>query len=186
MATPFGLIVQPLQNFRVMLSKCPAFQAWCEETDDDLPATEPQRSTAALAYTYFIKYGRPSGGYVYPVAIVDLPDDVNSETVATSANGMDFHNGRGMFDVTFYRVIPVELRTDDSAAWVNFCGEDDEGVKTGLGQIIEELKALSGVDTYLWIRDISLQGGPLFFNEEKKAGAKPIICAKLRFEWGIG
>lgn len=186
MATPFGLIVQPLQNFRVMLSKCPAFQLWCEETDAAIPDTEPTRSAACLDYTYFIKYGRPSGGYVYPVAIVDLPDDVSSETVATSANGMDFHNGRGMFDVTFYRVIPEVLRTDDSAAWVNFCGEDDNGTKTGLGQIIEELKALSGVDEYLWIRDISLQGGPLFFNEEKKAGAKPIICAKLRFEWGMG
>lgn len=186
MATPFGIIVQPLQNFRVMLSKCPAFQAWCEETDASIPDTEPTRSAECLDYTYFIKYSKPSGGYVYPVAIVDLPEDVNYETVATSANGMDFDSGSGTFDVTFYRVIPETLRTDDSAAWVNFCGEDDNGVKTGLGQIIEELKSLSAEGEYLWIRSISLQEGPLFFNEEKKAGARPIICAKLRIEWGMG
>lgn len=186
MATPHGLIVQPLQNFRVMLSKCPAFQAWCEETEEDLPETDPQRSAACLDYIYFIKYSRPSGGYVYPVAIVDLPEDLGYETVATSANGMDFHNGRGTFDATFYRVIPADLRDDDEAAWINFCGEVDTGTKTGLGEIIENLKALSGAGGYLWIKSIALQEGPLFFNEEKKAGARPLICAKLRFEWGMG
>ena len=186
MATPFGIIAQPLENFRQMLAVCPAFQAWCEETDADIPDTEPTRSAACLDYAYLIKYRRPSGGFVYPVAIVDLPEDVSYETVAVSANGVDFNNGRGMFDVTFYRVIPAALRTDDVAAWLDFTGEDDSGTKTGLGQIIEELTALSMSGEYLWIREIALQEGPQFYNEEKKAGAKPLIIAKLRIHWGVG
>ncbi len=186
MATPFGIIVEPLQNFKVMLSKCPAFQAWCEETDSDIPDTEPTRSTACLDYIHLIKYAKPTGGFVYPVAIIDLPEDLNYETVGVSANGMNFDNGRGIFDVTFLRVIPSALRSDDVEAWLDFVGTQDESGEYGLGQIIEEIKALSMVGTYLWVRDISLQEGPWWLSEEKKKPNNPIIGAKLRITWGFG
>lgn len=186
MATPYGIIAEPLQNFKVMLSKCPAFQAWCEETEPAIPDTEPTRSAACLDYIHLIKYMKPTGGFVYPVVIVDLPEDVSYETVGVSANGVDFNHGRGVFDATFMRVVPTALRTDDVEAWLDFVGTQDESGEYGLGQIIEELKALSMSGTYLWIRDIALQEGPWWISEEKKNPAKPIIGAKLRITWGIG
>lgn len=187
MATPFGIIAEPLQNFKVMLSKCPAFQLWCEETEPAIPDAEPTRSEACLDYIHLIKYAKPaSGGFVYPVVIVDLPEDLNYETVGVSANGMDFSNGRGVFDVTLMRVVPTAQRSDDVEAWINFVGWTDDNGEYGLGQIIEELKSLSMVGTYLWINDIALQEGPWWISEEKKNPANPIIGAKLRITWGFG
>lgn len=185
MATPFGIIVQPLQNFREMLAACPAFQAWVEETDPLLTSDPEDRITECLNYTFLIKYAKPTGGYVYPVAIVDLPEDVGYESVAVNANGIDRNNGGGTFEVTFMRLVPDSLKTDDSAAWVDFTGQDDAGTKTGLGQIIEELFDLSMQGGYLWINQIALAEGPWWLKEEKKAMGKPLIGAKLRISWGI-
>lgn len=185
MSTPFGIIAQPLQNFREMLAACPAFQAWVEETDPALTSDPEDRITACLDYTHLIKYAKPDGGYVYPVAIVDLPEDAGYESVAVNANGIDRNNGRGVFDVTLLRLVPDALKTDDGAAWLDFTGMDDSGTKTGLGQIIEELFDLSMVGGYLWINQIALQEGPWWLSEEKKAANKPIIGAKLRISWGI-
>lgn len=187
MATPYGIIAEPLQNFKVMLSKCPAFQLWCEEAKPTIPETEPTRSAACLDYIHLIKYAKPSsGGFVYPVVIVDLPEDLNYETVGVSAVGMDFSNGRGVFDVTFMRVVPSAVRSDDVEAWINFVGWTDVNGNYGLGQIIEDLKSLSMVGTYLWINDIALQEGPWWVDEVKKNPANPIIGAKLRITWGFG
>lgn len=185
-ATPYGIIVQPLDNFRTMLSKCPAFQLWCEETEPAIPDTEPTRSAACLDYIFLIKYSKPSGGFVYPVAVIDLPEDAGYETVGVSADGIDFNNGRGVFDVTFYRVVPEAYRSDDAAAWLDFVGQEDTGVKTGLGKIIEDIASLSYEGGYLIINRIALQEGPWWLSEEKKAGGKPLIGAKLRINWGIG
>ena len=187
MADPYGIIVKPLANFKDMLALCPAFQLWCEETEPAIPDTEPTRSAACLDYIHLIAYKKPSGGFVYPIAIIDLPEAADYATVATSADGMDFNNGSGIFDVTFFRYVPEALIDDDAAAWIEFTGEiDDMDVKTGLGAIIENIKALSGSGEYLWIREVMLQEGPWWLSEERKASTqRAIMGAKLRLTWGF-
>ncbi len=185
MSTPFGIIAQPLQNFREMLVRCPAFQAWVKETDSLLSNDPTERAATCLDYTFLIKYTKPSTGYVYPVAIVDLPEDAGYAAVSVNANGIDHNNGRGSFDVTLLRLVPEVLRSDDAAAWLDYTGLDTNGTKSGLGQIIEELFDLSMSGGYLWINQIDLAEGPWWIKEEKKVTTKPIIGAKLRITWGI-
>lgn len=184
-ATPYGIILQPMNNFKTMLSKCSAFQAWCEETNENLPANEPTRSEACLDYIHLVKYDKPSGGFVYPAAIINIPEDSAYVSMGVGATHNDFSNGTGQFSCTLIREIPTAYATDDVGAWINFAGEIDGATKTGVGAILEQITELSMVGEYLWITRIQIEDGPWWLSEEKKAGAKALMGIRFSIDWGI-
>ncbi len=171
-----------------MLAKCPQFQAWVEEqyAIDAVawPALEADQVTASLNYIALVDV--PQGaGYSSPLAIIELPVNVERESLAVTGDGLDFDGGTGVLDLHFFRSIPVALRDDSAEAWVEFSGYDGSGTIRGLSGIITDLQALSASGTYLYITSFSVVSGPGFV-EDCEVSEPFTIAASLRLQWGVG
>lgn len=186
MATvPYGCISKPMRIFAVMLSYSAAFQAWVEEADADIPASGDTRAAFCLDFIHLGLYTKPSGGWVYPAAVIEVPDEVTFSTIAQSTDGGDFDTGAGMFDCTIVRPVPTALQDDKAAAWLDFAGVDTDGTKTGIGAIIADLLSLPETVEKFQEYTIALADGPYFAAEEKRVADGFRMVARLRIQWGI-
>lgn len=186
MATaPYGCISKPMRIFAVMLSYSAAFQAWVEEADTDIPVSGDTRAAFCLDYIHLGLYTKPAGGWVYPAAVIEVPDDVSFSTIAQSADGPDFDTGAGMFDCTIVRPVPSALQDDKAAAWLDFAGVDTDGTKTGIGPIISDLLSLPETVEKFQEYSIALADGPYFAAEEKRVADGLRMVARIRVQWGF-
>lgn len=183
--TPYGCISEPLQILATMLSNSPAFQLWVEEHDVLIPDTPDERAAFCLNYIHYPAYKGDASTFVYPAAIIEVPEDVDFETIAQSYDGATFNTGSGTLDLTIYRVVPEALRNDLNGAWLDFAGVDVDGVKMGLGAILRDLMELGVTTEQFESFKIGLVAGPAFVSEGKRAALGHLIGATLRFHWGV-
>lgn len=184
--TEYGCITEPMSILRTMLSYCPAFQEWVEETDGDIPASGSSRAAFCEDYIHYGYYQKPSGAaYVYPAAVINVPENVGFEMIA-EGDGAVFNQGTGMLNLFIARAVPAALYTSAEAAFIDFAGVDTDGTKTGIGAIMADFRELADTVPQFQQFDVYLVDGPAFYSEEKQAGVgQRVIAAELRIRWGI-
>lgn len=177
---------QPIPNGRRLYLESEARASICSAAVVPVDPTVEERAEAAACrdYIHYPIYREPSGGYVYPAAVIEVPNDLEIASIAQSVSGGVFDTGYGILQMTIYRPVPAALWNDDAAAWLDFAGVDTDGVKTGLGAIILDLENLGETVTKFESFDIGLVDGPGFFKEERRAKTGPILAATLRIRWG--
>ena len=187
MATvPFGCVSEPLEILATMLSYCPAFQLWVAETEPGIPGTgNPSgRAAACRDYIHYPLYAKPDGGFVYPAAVIEVPESLEYPVIGQSVSGGVYGTGYGVLHMTFFRKVPEAHRNDDAAAWLDFAGIATDGVKTGIGAIILDLQQLGESVEKFEEYDLSLVAAPGWFTEEKRAAAGHVMLCTLGVTWG--
>lgn len=183
---PYGCISGPCQILAEMLAACPAFQLWVEATDEDLPADEPARSAACLSYIHFGTYERPDSGYVYPAAIIEVPNAVGFEAIGQGAAGGVFDTGSGTLTLAIYWAVPSELADERESAWIEFSGVEEDGEKRGIGAIVEQMTGLSEEVVKFEQYSIDVVEGPMFLEPKVKAKLGLVLACGLMVKWGVG
>jgi hypothetical protein len=186
MATvPYGCITEPLVTLATMLSYCPAFQLWVEEADDDIPASGDARALFCLDFIHYPIYDKPDGDWVFPAAEISVPQNVDYSVVAQTVSGGLFDTGSGTLELNLYRKAPDALRNNVAAAWLDFAGVAVDGVKQGVGKIIEDLRDLPDSVTKFEEYDLDVSG-PAFFTESKRPAMGLVVMCTIKINWGVG
>lgn len=133
---PAGILSLPLSRLRNMLADCPAWRTWCGAAN----------AAAALEFISIVDRENASGTF----AIVDLPDEFESQMEAAGAQNLLYDRGSLMLIVQ--ADVPAEYagreRQDEINAALDF--------SNNLGAVLGELGDRAGTADFLNIDRIRL------------------------------
>ena len=188
MATiPYGGITKTMAALKTMLSYSASFQRWVETTDAAIPVSGSARADFCLDY---IKLGiakRPDDGWVWPLAVITDPLSWTQTNIAEGAGQAIYAPCSGMMQLSIFRGVPDAFRNDIEGAFIDFGGADTDGVKTGIGTILEDLMNLDDSIPILEAFRVVGVDGPAFLEEEVAAGERgdDIMRAIIDIGWGV-
>jgi hypothetical protein len=110
---------------------------------------------------------------------------VDYSVVAQTVSGGLFDTGSGTLELNLYRKAPDALRNNVAAAWLDFAGVAVDGVKQGVGKIIEDLRDLPDSVTKFEEYDLDVYG-PAFFTESKRPAMGLVVMCTIKINWGVG
>ena len=147
---PTGPVSLPLENLRLLVAACPAFQAWAGDATAE----------AAKAHVHLVDLppAEDAGGYtraelaeLMPLAVVDEfaldGDRPGGDAWSSDRNGLGAFVDSGKLLLRFEAAVPEEDANDPAAAKLKFYN--------AVGAVLQDMKGLGGGDAdYLSIHRI--------------------------------
>lgn len=177
LTAPSGPVSLAIENLRVILANCTAFQSWVGAGN----------AATALEHIFYEALPPPAEGGEYslaelqayrPFALVGMEaeDGFYTRSDAQGA-GFEWDLGGGRLSLWLEENVEPSIALDAAEVSRRFCNT--------IGAIIDELCDLSGTATYLALHSVRVLMGPGRGDKAERATQGDYVAMRLGIEWGM-